>query len=127
MQNKGMTVAKAVRKLLVTDQDVMAEAGKIASRALAGVNSTTDDCLTVKQLAKEIGIEANDLNIFLRDMGIQVWKRGQYQLTPQYEKLGLAKVRLFIYYSKDGKEKRRTYLVWTQKGAEFIRKLIIEK
>ena len=32
--------------------------------------------------------------------------------------------RLFIYYSKDGKKKRQTYLVWTPKGLEFIRKLI---
>ena len=32
--------------------------------------------------------------------------------------------RLFIYYSKDGKKKRQTYLVWTQKGLEFIRKMI---
>ncbi len=116
-----MTVAKAVRKLLVTDQDVMAEAGKIVRRAMAGVNSKTDDCLTVKQLAKELGIEAIDLNIYLMDMGIQVRKRGQYQLTPQYEKLGFAKVRLFIYFSKDGKEMRRNYLVWTQKGADYIK------
>ena len=32
--------------------------------------------------------------------------------------------RLFIYYSKDGKKKHQTYLVWTPKGLEFIRKLI---
>lgn len=33
--------------------------------------------------------------------------------------------RLFIYYStKDGKKKRQTYLVWTPKGLEFIRKLV---
>ncbi len=125
--DEEMTKSKAVRKLLVTDDDVMAEAGKIAGRALAGVNSTTDDCLTVKEIAREIGIEANDLNSFLKDIGVQVWKRGQFQLTPAYERRGLAKPRLFIYYSKDGKEKRRTYLVWTQKGAEFIRQLIIKK
>ena len=29
-------------------------------------------------------------------------------------------LRLFIYYSKDGKKKRQTYLVWTPKGLEFI-------
>ena len=32
--------------------------------------------------------------------------------------------RLFIYYSKNGKKKERTYLVWTQKGADFIREKI---
>ena len=45
----------------------------------------------------------------------------------KYEGLGLAQDRLFIYYSKDGKQKERTYLVWTPKGAEMIDKLIFEK
>ncbi len=116
-----MTVSKAVRKLLVTDDDVMAEACKIAGRTLAGVNSPTGDCLTVSDIAKEIGLEANDVNTFLKDIGVQVWKGGQFQLTPEYERRGLAKSRLFIYYSKDGKQKRRTYLVWTQKGVAFIK------
>lgn len=55
------------------------------------------------------------------------WERGQYRLTPEYEGLGLAKDRLFIYYSKDGKQKERTYLVWTTKGAEMIDKMIYGK
>ncbi len=122
-----MSQSRAVRKLLVTDDDVMAEAGKIAGRTLHGVNSPTDDCLTVRDIAREMGLEANDVNTFLKDIGVQVWKRGQYRLTPEYEKRGLAMVRLFIYYSKDGKEKRRNYLVWTPKGVEFIKKLINPK
>ncbi len=123
-QNLNSSQSMAVRKLLVTDDDVMAEAGKIAGRRLAGVNELTEDCLTASDLAREIGIEVGDLNSFLEDAGIQVWKRGQYMLTPEYEKRGLARNRLFIYYSKDGKEKKRTYLVWTQKGAELIKRLI---
>jgi len=35
--------------------------------------------------------------------------------------------RLFVYYSKDGKQKERTYLVWTQKGAEMIDNMIFSK
>ncbi len=119
-----MSQSRAVRKLLVTDDDVMAEAGKIAGRRLAGMNDVTEDCLTARALARKIGIEVGDLNSFLEDAGVQVWKRGQYMLTPKYEKQGLARNRLFIYYSKDGKEKKRTYLVWTQKGAAMIKKLI---
>ncbi len=119
-QNLNSSQSKAVRMLLVTDDDVMAEAGKIAGRRLAGVNDVTEDCLTARDVAREIGIEVGDLNSFLEDMGVQVWKRGQYILTPNYEKRGLARNRLFIYYSKDGKQKKRTYLVWTKKGAELI-------
>ena len=87
-------------------------------------NQGDEGCLTVTEIARELDMEARDLNSFLRDMGIQRWKQGQYRLTPQYEGRGLTHDRLFIYYSKDGKKKRQTYLVWTPKGLEFIRSLI---
>ena len=52
-------------------------------------------------------------------------KKGElYRLTPEYEGRGLAQDRLFIYYAKDGKQRERSYLVWTQKGAEEIRRTL---
>ena len=115
---------QAVRHLLVTDDDVMNEAERIVGHTLQRENQGDNGCLTVTEIARELDMEARDLNSFLRDMGIQKWKQGQYRLTPPYEGLGLTHDRLFIYYSKDGKKKRQTYLVWTPKGLEFIRKLI---
>ena len=96
-------VQQGVRRLLVTEQDVMHE------------------------IAEALGMEVKDLNSFLTDKKVQKWQRGQYRLTPKYEGLGLAQDRLFIYYSKDGKQKERTYLVWTTKGAEMIDKMIFQK
>ena len=116
---------RAVRHLLVTDDDVMNEAERIVGYTLQRENQGDNGCLTVTEIAEGLGMEARDLNSFLRDKGVQKWKRGQYRLTPQYEGLGLTHDRLFIYYSKDGKKKHQTYLVWTQKGLEFIRKLIL--
>ena len=55
---------------------------------------------------------------------IQSWSRGQYRRREDYDGQGLAEDRLFIYYSRAGKKKERTYLVWTQKGLEFIESLI---
>ena len=115
---------RAVRHLLVTDDDVMNEAERIVGYTLQRENQGDNGCLTVTEIAEGLGMEARDLNSFLRDKGIQKWKRGQYRLTPQYEGLGLTHDRLFIYYSKDGKKKHQTYLVWTPQGLEFIRKLI---
>ena len=115
---------QGVRKLLVTDQDVMHEAEIIIGRTLVSFNQHADGCITAKDIAKAIGIEVKELNSFLTDRKIQRWTRGQYRLTPEYEGLGLAQDRLFIYYSKDGKQKERTYLVWTPKGAEMIDKMI---
>ena len=71
-----------------------------------------------------MGMETRDLNAVLCDLGLQRWKGGRYRLTPEYEGRGLAQDRLFIYYSKDGKQKERSYLVWTQKGAEEIRRTL---
>ena len=113
---------RAVRHLLVTDDDVMTEAERIVGHTLQRENLGDNGCLTVTEIAKELDMEARDLNSFLRDAGIQKWKQGQYRLTPQYEGRGLTHDRLFIYYSKDGKKKHQTYLVWTPKGLEFIRK-----
>ena len=117
---------RAVRHLLVTDDDVMNEAERIVGYTLQRENQGDNGCLTVTEIAEGLGMEARDLNSFLRDKGVQKWKRGQYRLTPPYEGLGLTHDRLFIYYSKDGKKKHQTYLVWTQKGLKFIRKLIEE-
>ena len=118
---------RAVRHLLVTDEDVMNEAERIVGHTLQRENQGDNECLTVTEIASELGMEARDLNSFLCDKGIQKWKQGQYRLLPPYEGLGLTHDRLFIYYSKDGKKKHQTYLVWTPKGLEFIRNKIKEK
>ena len=115
---------KCVRKLLVTDEDVMNEAQRIIGRTIVSFNKHADGCITASDIAEAIGMEVKDLNSFLTDKKVQKWQRGQYRLTPEYEGLGLAQDRLFIYYSKDGKQKERTYLVWTPKGAEMIDEMI---
>ena len=115
---------KCVRKLLVTDEDVMNEAQRIIGRTIVSFNRHADGCVTASDIAEAIGMDVKTLNAFLTDKRVQRWRRGQYRLTPEYEGLGLAQDRLFIYYSKDGKQKERTYLVWTPKGAEMIIKLI---
>jgi phage regulator Rha-like protein len=117
-------VQQGVRRLLVTEQDVMREAEQIIGRTLVSFNQHADGCITASDIAEALGMEVKDLNSFLTDKKVQKWQRGQYRLTPEYEGLGLAQDRLFIYYSKDGKQKERTYLVWTTKGAEMIDKMI---
>ncbi len=114
---------QGIRKLLVTDGDVMNEAERIVGRTLTANNKHADGCITTTDIARGFGMETRDLNAFLTDKGVQRWKRGQFRLTPDYEGRGLAQDRLFIYYSKDGKQKARTSLVWTKKGVDFIRAL----
>ena len=112
------------QNLLVSESDILHEAEMIIGRTLVSFNQHADGCITTTDIAKAIGMETNDLNSWLCDMGVQKWRRGQFRLTQDYEDQGLAQDRLFIYYSKDGKQKERTYLVWTQKGAEMIDKML---
>ena len=112
------------QRLLVTENDILHEAETIIGRTLVSFNQDADGCITASDIAKAVGIEVKDLNSFLTDRKVQRWARGQYRLTPEYEGLGLAQDRLFVYYSKDGKQKERTYLVWTPKGADMIRKMM---
>ena len=123
---KERLMHQGIRHLLVTDQDVMHEAEMIIGRTLVSFNQHADGCITTTDIAKAIGMETKDLNSWLCDMGVQKWRRGQFRLTQDYEDHGLTQDRLFIYYSKDGKQRERTYLVWTQKGAEMIDKMLFK-
>ena len=114
----------AVRKLLVSDSDVLIEAEHIVGERLDRFNEPAEGCINISDIAAIYNMDPRDLNSFLVDMNVQRWAGGQYRLTSQYEGRGYTEDRLFIYYSRDGKQKSRTYLVWTEKGREFINKLI---
>ncbi len=81
-------------------------------------------CFTVTQIGKELGMTGHDLNVLLCQMGIQYVQSGQYLLYANYARQGLAQNRNFEYHSSEGELKTRTYLVWTERGREFIHRLV---
>ena len=111
-------------RLLTTKQEVLHESEEIVGEQLYEVNEESDGCLTVSEIAAVYNMTAHDLNSFLVDMKIQRWRCGQYRLLPKYEGLGLTADRLNVSYSLKGKLKYETYLVWTEKGRDFITNLI---
>lgn len=111
-------------RLLTTKQEVLHESEEIVGEQLDEVNEESDGCLTVTEIAAVYNMTAHDLNSFLVDMKIQRWRCGQYRLLPKYEGLGLTADRLNVSYSLKGKLKYETYLVWTEKGRDFITNLI---
>ena len=113
----------AVRKLLVSDMDVIKESENIMGRELEILNGDPKDYITTTEIAKAYGLEPGDLISFLRDMKV-LMPRGRQRLTSQYAESGLAENRHCRYYSLRGELKESIYLVWTMKGAEFIHKLI---
>ena len=65
IQNKDL-MRRAVRHLLVTDDDVMNEAERIVGHTMQRENQGDNGCLTVTEIARELDMEARDLNSFLR-------------------------------------------------------------
>ena len=111
-------------RLLATAQEVLHESEEIVGGQLDIANEESDGCFTATEIAEVFNMNAHDLNSFLVDMNIQRWAGGQYRLTPQYAELGLAADRLSIGFSLKGKLKYNTYLVWTEKGRDFIMDLV---
>ena len=81
-------------------------------------------CFTVTQIGKELNMTGHALNLLLYQMGIQYPQSGQYILYADYARQGLAKNRTFEYHNADGDLKTKTYLVWTERGRNFIHQLI---
>jgi phage antirepressor YoqD-like protein len=81
-------------------------------------------CITTTQLAKELGMTAQELNRLLCEMHIQYWQSGQYMLYAEYARQGLAKSRTHKRTFKHGIVSTDTYLVWTERGRNFIHQLL---
>ena len=90
-------------------------------------------CFTTTQVAKELGVTAQELNRSLCALHIQYYQSGQYMLYAEYAHMGLAKSRTrynaFLDPKCDGRREKmgkavtHTYLVWTEKGRRFIHDL----
>ena len=123
-----------------TDEEVLARALEIMQAAvlrrdeeIARLKPRADyadsvldsiDCITTTQLAKELGMTAQELNRLLCEMHIQYWQSGQYMLYAEYARQGLAKSRTHKRTFKHGIVSTDTYLVWTERGREFIHQLL---
>ena len=135
----GYMVAKAGE----TDEEVLARALQIMQAAvqrrdeeIARLKPRADyadsvldsiNCITTTQLAKELGMSAQELNRRLCELRIQYWQSGQYMLYADYARLGLAKSRTHKHVLKHGMVMTEMYLVWTELGRDFFHQLLDPK
>ena len=126
-----------------TDEQVLARAVRIMHQAISErdeqiaklqpraeyADSVLDSitCITTTQLAKELGMTAQELNRRLCEMRIQYWQSGQYMLYADYARMGLAKTRTRKHVLKHGMVLTEMYLVWTERGRDFIHQLLDKK
>ena len=81
------------------------------------------DCLTMTQVAKGLGMTVHDLTTRLLQDSIIYEQSGQYMLYAPYARRGLATCRTHTHRDLFGTVRTRTYLVWTEKGKQFIHQL----
>ena len=84
-------------------------------------------CLTTTQVAKGMGMTANELNRILCQKGIQYGQSGQYLLYAPFARQGLAQNRTRTFRDLFGAVHTTSQLVWTEKGRQFIYHLLNKK
>ena len=110
------------------------QVGNLLPKALYSDNVLDSvSCFTTTQIAKELGITAQELNRSLCALHIQYYQSGQYLLYADYAHMGLAKSRTrysaFLDPKSDGRQEKmgraytHIYLVWTERGRKFIHDL----
>ena len=83
-------------------------------------------CMTTTQVAKGLGMTAIELNRRLCRLGVQYCQSGQYLLYAGYARQGYAQNRTYMYRDAEGETHTRAYLVWTERGREFIHSLLTD-
>lgn len=81
----------------------------------------SDGTLTVREIAQDFGKTANWLNKVLNGLGVQFKQGKKWHLYSKYKDMGLVKE---ITILDEGNDKNYTRMKWTQKGREFIHKLL---
>ncbi len=112
------------KRKLIAEQEV--EIDRLLPKALYADNVLDSiSCYTTTQIAKELGMTAQELNRWLCAERIQYYQSGQYMLYAEYAHRGLAKSRThFDLFVGQDTVHTRMYLVWTERGRKFIHQVM---
>lgn len=106
---------------LIAEQEV--EIDRLLPKALyADSVLESISCYTTTQIAKELGMTAQELNRWLCAERIQYYQSGQYMLYAEYAHRDYAKTRTRHAEISPTTVYSHTHLVWTEKGRKFIHK-----
>ena len=127
-ESNEVILARALQIMQATLQRRDEQIAKLQPRAdYADHVLDSISCFTTTQLAKELDMTAQELNRLLCEMRIQYWQSGQYLLYADYARQGYAKNRTHSHKSLNGDLHTHTYLVWTERGRDFIHQLLNPK
>lgn len=125
-ESDEVIVARALQIMQATLQRRDEEIARLKPKAdYADQVLDSVSCLTTTQVAKGMGMTAMELNRILCQKGIQYGQSGQYLLYASYARQGLAQNRTRTFLDLFGTVHTTSQLVWTEKGKEFIHKLLL--
>lgn len=84
------------------------------------------DSKTTTELAQEFGMTTQKLNKLLKDWGVQYYSAGKYFITGAFVSKGYHSIRKYPFKDSNGNSRVNEYMVWTQKGKQFIYELLKE-
>ena len=119
-QTGGYIPTKDAEGRRLSKEEILRLAEQIVGRTLRMLNAPSENCMTATEVAQSWGMDVKSFNQLICRMGIQYRKGGSWHLTPELEGRGLAEDRHFLYYSLQGKQKSRTYMVWTTEGVNYL-------
>ena len=104
----------------LSNEEILQRAEQIVGKTLRLLNAPNENCMTATAVAKTWGMDVHSFNNLLRNMGIVYKKGGRMHLTEELQGLGLTEDRHFLFYSLRGKQRSRSYLVWTEPGVQYL-------
>lgn len=85
---------------------------------------TSQSSYTVTQIAKELGLGPSKLNQMLHEKGVQYKQNGSWIPYFKYQDKGFVHSETLKYKTNEGKIITKMSFKWTEKGRQFIHKLL---
>ena len=119
-QTGGYIPTKDAQGRQLSNEEIINRADAIVCRTLCMLNEDAEDTLTATQVAKTFNMTVYDFNCVVRDMGIQYYRHGRWNISDDLVGRDLVRLRTHVSYSLKGVKKVRTYMTWTLNGLRFL-------
>ena len=119
-QTGGYIPTKDANGRQLSNEEIINRADAIVGRTLQMLNADAEDTLTATQVAKTFNMTVYDFNCVVRDMGIQYYRHGRWNISDDLVGRDLVRLRTHVSYSLKGEKKVRTYMTWTISGLKYL-------
>ena len=119
-QTGGYIPTKDAQGRQLSNEEIIDRADAIVGRTLRMLNADAEDTLTATQVAKTFNMTVFDFNCVVRDMGIQYYRHGRWNISDDLVGRDLVRLRTHVSYSLKGEKKIRTYMTWTISGLKYL-------